>query len=89
MKEELILVQPFCEDKQKTKRLEQVLAKALNGISYQKITKDEELKNLQYPPKVIFAAKQLADEAVGCADISLLRELALKKYESLQDVVLN
>ena len=48
-----------------------------------------ELKNLQYPPKVIFAAKQLADEAVGCADISLLRELALKKYESLQDVVLN
>lgn len=48
-----------------------------------------EIKNLRYPPSVIFQAKKLADEAVGCADISLLRSLALKKYESLQDVVLN
>lgn len=48
-----------------------------------------EIKNLRYPPEVIFEAKKLADEAVSCGDISLLRSLALKKYESLQDVVLN
>lgn len=48
-----------------------------------------EIKNLRYPPEVIFQAKKLADEAVSCGDISLLRSLALKKYESLQDVVLN
>ena len=38
MKNELILVQPHCEEKQKTKRLEQVLQKALENIFYQKIT---------------------------------------------------
>ena len=37
MKNELILVQPYCAEKQKTKRLEQVLQKALVNISYQKI----------------------------------------------------
>ena len=47
MKNELILVQPHCEEKQKTKRLEQVLQKALENICYQKITKEEEFKNLQ------------------------------------------
>ncbi len=44
MKNELILVQPHCEEKQKTKRLEQVLQKALENICYQKITKEEEFK---------------------------------------------
>lgn len=48
-----------------------------------------EIKNLRYPPEVIFQAKKLADEAVSCRDTSLLRALALKKYESLRDVVLN
>ena len=48
-----------------------------------------EIKNLRYPPEVIFQAKKLADEAVSCADTMLLRSLALKKYESLQDVILN
>ena len=48
-----------------------------------------EIRNLRYPSSVIFEAKKLADEAVGCRDAAALRELALKKYESLQDVVLN
>ena len=48
-----------------------------------------DVRNLRYPPEVIFEAKKLADEALTCADVSLLRALALKKYESLQDVVLN
>ncbi len=48
-----------------------------------------EIRNLRYPPEVIFQAKKLADEAVSCADTMLLRSLALKKYESLQDVILN
>lgn len=48
-----------------------------------------DIKNLRYPPEVIFTAKRLADEAIACADISRLRELALKKYEALQDIVLN
>ena len=48
-----------------------------------------EIRNLRYPPEVIFQAKKLADEAVSCADTVLLRSLALKKYESLQDVILN
>ncbi len=48
-----------------------------------------EIKNLRYPPEVIFEAKKLADEALTCKDISLLRSLALKRYEQLQDVVLN
>lgn len=48
-----------------------------------------EIKNLRYPPEVIFQAKKLADEAVSCADTVLLRSLALKKYEELENVVLN
>ena len=48
-----------------------------------------EIKNLRYPPEVIFEAKKLADEALTCKDITLLRSLALKRYEQLQDVVLN
>ena len=80
MKEELILVQPFCEDKQKTKRLEQVLAKALNGISYQKITKDEELKNLQYK-KILFAISQ------GISGINLEYFRFLKKLRLDTDLL--
>lgn len=57
MKNELILIQPHCEDKQKTKRLEQVLQKALEGISYQKITKEKEFENLQNK-KILFAISQ-------------------------------
>lgn len=57
MNKELILVQPYCADKQKTKRLEQVLATALEGISYKKIIEERELKNLQYK-KILFAISQ-------------------------------
>ncbi|MEY8320074.1 NAD(P)H-dependent oxidoreductase [Lachnospiraceae bacterium 46-61] len=57
MKNELILIQPHCEDKQKTKRLEQVLQKALEGISCQKITKEREFENLQNK-KILFAISQ-------------------------------
>ena len=57
MKNELILVQPHCEDKQKTKRLEQVLEKALTNISYQRIIKEEDFQNLQNK-KILFAISQ-------------------------------
>lgn len=49
-----------------------------------------DIKNLKYPTSVIFMAKRLSDEAFeGRFDDEKLRAAALKKYESLKDVVLN
>ena len=49
-----------------------------------------EIRNLQYPTNVIFAAKKMSDEAFeGHFDTEAMREAALKKYNSLKDVVLN
>ena len=49
-----------------------------------------DIKNLRYSTQVIFAAKKLADEAFeGRFDDERLRTAAIKKYESLKDVVLN
>ncbi len=49
-----------------------------------------DIKNLKYPTQVIFAAKKLSDEAFdGRFDDEKLRMAALKKYDSLKDVVLN
>ncbi len=49
-----------------------------------------ELKNLRFPVNTIFMAKAIADEALGGNfDITALRTLAMKKYNSLKDVVLN
>lgn len=49
-----------------------------------------EIRNLQYPTNVIFAAKKMSDEAFeGRFDTEELRKAALKKYNSLKDVVLN
>lgn len=48
------------------------------------------LKNLQYSAGTIFAAKKLSDEVFeGKYDTEALREAALRKYNSLKDVVLN
>ncbi len=49
-----------------------------------------DIKNLRYPTSVIFMAKRLSDEAFAEGmDDEALRMAALKKYESLKDVVLN
>lgn len=49
-----------------------------------------EIKNLKFPASVIFTAKAIADEAFsGGYDVTNLRSLAMQKYESLKDVVLN
>jgi hypothetical protein len=49
-----------------------------------------DIKNLRYPAQVIFAAKKLSDDAFeGRFDSEELRAVALKKYNSLKDVVLN
>ncbi len=49
-----------------------------------------DIKNLKYPTSVIFMAKRLSDDAFeGQFDDEKLRAAALKKYESLKDVVLN
>lgn len=48
-----------------------------------------EIRNLRYPPEVIFEAKKLCDEAFERGDTALLRSFALKKYESLKEVILN
>ena len=49
-----------------------------------------EIKNLKYPTEVVFAAKKLSDDAFeGRFDNEELRKAALKKYDSLKDVVLN
>ena len=49
-----------------------------------------DIKNLKYPTSVIFFAKQLSDEAFSSSlDSDDLRRAALKKYDTLKDVVLN
>lgn len=49
-----------------------------------------DIKNLHYPASVIFTAKKLSDEVFETrADTEELRLAALKKYQSLKDVVLN
>ena len=48
------------------------------------------VKNLRYSTEVIFLAKRLADEAFeGRFDLESLRDAAVRKYDSLKDVVLN
>ncbi len=49
-----------------------------------------EIKNLRYPTSVIFTAKKIADEALeGRFNTEEIREVAMKKYNSLKDIVLN
>ena len=49
-----------------------------------------DIKNLRYSTQVVFAAKRLSDDAFeGRFDDEALRTAALKKYDSLKDVVLN
>ena len=49
-----------------------------------------EIKNLKYGAQVIFEAKKLCDETFDNAlDDENIRRAALKKYESLKDVVMN
>lgn len=49
-----------------------------------------DIKNLRYPTEVIFTAKKLSDEAFERRlNTEAIREAAMKKYESLKDVVLN
>lgn len=49
-----------------------------------------DIKNLRYPTQVIFAAKKLSDDTFDARlDSEELKRVALKKYDSLKDVVLN
>lgn len=49
-----------------------------------------EIRNLKYPSRVIFAAKKLSDEAFeGRMNFEEIKRTAMEKYESLKDVVLN
>ena len=49
-----------------------------------------DIKNLRYPTQVIFAAKRLSDDTFdGRYADERLRMIAIKKYNSLKDVVLN
>lgn len=48
-----------------------------------------EIRNLRYPAEVIFTAKKISDEAFALQDNAKIREYALKKYDSLREVVLN
>ena len=49
-----------------------------------------DIKNLKYPTQVIFAAKKFSDDAFDGQFVDdRLRAAALKKYDSLKDVVLN
>ncbi len=49
-----------------------------------------DIKNLRYPTSVIFMAKKLSDDVFeGRLDDERLRAFALRKYDSLKDVVLN
>jgi ATP-dependent DNA helicase RecG len=49
-----------------------------------------ELKNLHFPVSAIFTAKAISDDAFsGSYDTTTLRAVAIKKYESLKDVIMN
>lgn len=49
-----------------------------------------DIKNLRYPTEIIFTAKKLSDEAFERRlNAEAIKEAAMKKYESLKDVVLN
>ena len=49
-----------------------------------------DIKNLKYGAQVIFEAKKLCDETFeNGLDTDELRRGAMKKYESLKDVVMN
>ena len=49
-----------------------------------------DIKNLRYPTQVVFAAKRLSDDTFdGRLDSDELRRVAIKKYDSLKDIVLN
>ncbi len=49
-----------------------------------------EIKNLKFPTSTIFTAKKLADETFsGGYDLEELTAVAIKRYDSLKDVVLN
>ncbi|MBE7068654.1 MAG: ATP-dependent DNA helicase RecG [Clostridiales bacterium] len=49
-----------------------------------------DIKNLHYPTQVVFAAKKLSDDTFeNRLDDEALRLAAIKKYDSLKDVVLN
>jgi ATP-dependent DNA helicase RecG len=49
-----------------------------------------DIKNLRYPTSVIFMAKRLSDDAFeGQFVDERLRDAAMRKYNSLKDVVLN
>ena len=49
-----------------------------------------DIKNLRYPTQVVFAAKKLSDDTFDARlETDELKRAAMKKYESLKDVVLN
>ncbi|MDE7075773.1 MAG: ATP-dependent DNA helicase RecG [Clostridia bacterium] len=49
-----------------------------------------ELKNLRFPVSAVFTAKAISDDAFsGAFDTTELRRAALRKYDSLKDVILN
>ncbi|MCM1438635.1 MAG: ATP-dependent DNA helicase RecG [Roseburia sp.] len=49
-----------------------------------------ELKTLRFPVSAVFTAKKISDDAFsGAFDTAVLRAAAMKKYDSLKDVILN
>ena len=49
-----------------------------------------DIKNLHYPAEIIYFAKKLSDEAFETRmNFDEIKAAAIKKYESLKDVVLN
>lgn len=49
-----------------------------------------ELKTLRFPVSAVFTAKKISDDAFsGAFDTTVLRRAALRKYDSLKDVILN
>ncbi len=69
---DLVLVQPECQDKQKTLRLKQVLDYALKGYTYRKIDRLEEFRGLKNQ-RILFAISE------GASGINLEYFRFLKK----------
>lgn len=71
----LYVIQPICPEPTKTKRLDEVLEFALEGIPYKKITSIEDFKNLQ--GKRLLFAVTLGESGINLEYYHYLKEMRL------------
>lgn len=78
MREKIILVQPECSEKGKTKRIDDVLSYALDGYDYDQITAVEKFHDLQNK-KILFAISQ-GESGINLEYFHFLKKLRLDTH---------